>query len=87
MAISQVTLDTSFKQFVEDARGLRLAHIKSGTALYRKLVKEFNRLKQAFIDGEEEEIRRQARMLKIEAGLEAMFLVCTAFSGVVAAMA
>ena len=40
MAISQVTLDTSFKQFVEEARGLRLTDIKCGTALYRKLVKE-----------------------------------------------
>ena len=63
MAISEVTLDTSFKQFVEEARGIRLADIRHGTALYRKLVKEFNRLKQAFIAIEEGEIRRQARML------------------------
>lgn len=60
---SHVTLDTTFKQFVEEARGLRHADIKHGTALYRKLVREFNRLKQAFIDIEEGEMRRQARML------------------------
>jgi hypothetical protein len=63
VSISQVTLDTSFKEFVEEARGIRLADIRHGTALYRKLVKEFNRLKQTFIDSEEGEIRRQARML------------------------
>ena len=87
MPISHVTLDTTFKQFVEEARGLRLAHVKSGTVLYRKLVKEFNRLKQTFIDGEEEEMRRQARVLNIEAGLETMVLVGIAYVGVVAAIA
>ena len=63
MAISQVTLGTSFKQLVEEARGLRLADIKRGTALYRKLVNEFNGLKQTFLAVEEGDIRRQARML------------------------
>ena len=63
MSTSRVTLDTSFKQFVEEARGLRLADIKRGTALYRKLVNEFNGLKQTFLAIEEGETRRQARML------------------------
>ena len=82
MSISQVTLDTSFKQFVEEARGLRLADIKRGTALYRKLVNEFNRLKQAFLAIEEGEIRRQARMLlrQTEAGLGLVVLAGIAYS-------
>jgi hypothetical protein len=63
VSISQVTPDTSFKQFVEEMRGLRLADIKRGTARYRRLVNEFNRLKQVFLAIEEGEIRRQARML------------------------
>ena len=82
--MSHVTLDTSFKQFVEEASGLRLAQIKRETALYRKLVKEFNRLKQAFLDTEEGEIRRQARMLirQTEAGLGPVVLAGLAYSWV-----
>ena len=87
MAISQVTLDTSFKQFVAETRGLRLADIKCGTALYRKLVKEFNRLKQTFLAIEEGEIRRQARMLSAEEGLEAVILAGIVYSWVLGAIA
>jgi hypothetical protein len=63
MSEPSVSVDTTFKQFVEEERGLRLAHIKCGTALYRMLVKDFNRFKQAFIDIEEREIRQEARLL------------------------
>ena len=82
VSLSQVTLNTTFKQFVEDARGLRLADIKHGTALYRKLVKEFNGLKQIFIDIEEGETRRQARILlrRTEAGLGPTVLVGIAYA-------
>ena len=82
MPIFQVTPDTSFKQFVEESRGLRLADIRHGTALYRKLVKEFNELKKIFIDIEEGEIRRQARTLlgRTEAGLVSAVLVGMAYS-------
>jgi hypothetical protein len=85
VAISQVTLDTSFKQFVEEARGLRLADIKRGTPLYRKLVNEFNRLKQAFLGIEEGEIRRQARML-LRHGLESSVLASIAYSWILGAI-
>ena len=61
--IFQITLDTCFKQFVEEARGLRLADVNKETGLYRKLVREFNQVKQTFIDIEECEERRQARAL------------------------
>ncbi len=59
VSMVQVTLDTSFKQFVE-AKGLSLAAAARGTALYTKLIKEFNELKQSFLDREEMEERRQA---------------------------
>ena len=75
MPIPHVTLDTTFKQFVEEARGLRLAKIKYGTALYRGLVREFNRFKQAFLDAEQRETRQQARMLPAEDSLEAVMFV------------
>ncbi len=67
MNIFQITLDTCFKQFIE-AKGIRLVDVKTGTALYRKLVKEFNDLKQAFIDIEEKEEQLQARALMMEEG-------------------
>jgi 5S rRNA maturation endonuclease (ribonuclease M5) len=63
--IFQITLDTCFKQFIE-AKGIRLADVKHGTALYRKLVKEFNDLKQVFIDMEEKEEQLKARALEID---------------------
>ena len=69
MNIFQITLDTCFKQFVE-AKGIRLVDVKHGTALYRKLVKEFNDLKQTFIDIEEkqEQLRARALMTEEESG-------------------
>jgi len=63
MSESSVNVDTTFKQFVEEKRGLRLAHIKRETSLYRMLVKDFNWFKQAFIALEEREIRQKARLL------------------------
>jgi hypothetical protein len=82
---SHVTLDTTFKQFVEEAKGVRLADIKTGTALYRKLVREFNRVKQTFIDIEEGETRRQARML-LRHGLESSVLASIAYSWILGAI-
>jgi hypothetical protein len=81
-----VTLDTTFKQFVEEAKGVRLADIESGTARYRKLVKEFNQLKQAFLDNEAEDMRPRARMLPAEEGLEAIILAGIAYSWVLGAI-
>jgi len=63
MTAHSVTLDTTFKEFVEEAMGIRLATLKSESRIYRTLVREFNRIKQTFIDIEEGETRRQARML------------------------
>lgn len=70
MQLFQITLDTCFKQFVE-AKGIRLVDVKHGTALYQKLVKEFNDLKQAFIDIEEEEEQLRAKALMMEESGEA----------------
>ena len=86
MSTSHVTLDTTFKQFVEETKAVRLADIESGTALYRKLVKEFNRVKQAFLDNEAGETRRQARMLPAEEGLEAVIVAGIAYSWVLGAI-
>jgi hypothetical protein len=61
--ISEVSLETCFKQFVEEARGLRLADVHRETRLYRRLVREFNEVKQGFIDKEEGEERRRIRSL------------------------
>jgi len=81
---TSVTLDTTFKQFVEEMKGLSLAGIKPGTVLYRKLMKEFNRLKQALLDEEERAFRQQVRMLPAEEGLEAVILAGIAYSGILA---
>lgn len=65
---------------------MRLADIEPGTALYRKLAKEFNRVKQAFLDDEAEETRRQARMLPTEEAIEAIILAGVAYSWVLGAI-
>ena len=86
MAVPQVTLDTTFKEFVEEAKAVRLADIEPGTARYRKLVREFNRVKQAFLDDEAGEIRRQARMLPTEEAIEAIILAGVAYCWVLGAI-
>ena len=65
MSAIQITLDTSFKHFVE-AKGVRFIEVERGTGLYRKLIDEFNRLKQTFLDKEEMEKRQEMRALSIE---------------------
>jgi len=84
--LPHVTLDTTFKQFVEEMKAVRLADIEPGTARYRKLVKEFNRVKQAFLDDEAEETRGQARMLSAEEAIEAIILAGIAYSWVFGAI-
>ncbi len=60
---SEITLDTCFKQFVEEARGLRLTDVHREMKLYRRLVREFNQVKQGYIDIEEVEERQRIRAL------------------------
>ena len=67
-----------FKEFVEETRGLRLVDIGHETALYRRLVREFNELKQIFIDLEETEKQRQVRLLMM-AERRCRFHECVAF--------
>ena len=60
---TDITLDTCFKEFVENVRGLRLVDVEQGTPLYKELLREFNRSKRIYLDDEEREERRRARMI------------------------
>jgi len=62
-AVDSVTLDTCFKEFVENVRGLRLVDVEHGTPLYRKLLREFNQSKRARLDDEQREEHQKARMI------------------------
>jgi hypothetical protein len=65
MGAASVTVNTSFKQYVEQVKGLRFVVVREDLRLYRRLIREFNKLKEAFIDRDEEEARRQARALPV----------------------
>jgi hypothetical protein len=58
-----ITLDTCFKEFVEKVRGIRFVDVVQGTPLYRDLLREFNQSKRIYLDDEDREERRRARMI------------------------